>query len=343
MEDNSEFFKDLNNSITKEFIYIFTPKGDIIELPVDSTPIDFAYKIHSEVGNTTIGALVNGKQVSLDYKLQDGDIVDLRREKGHTPSKAWLKFVKTESAKSRIRSYFYKKEKDKSIETGNALLKEELKKKHININEVLTEENITKLCEELSCDNFDEVCLGISSLKYTPIVVVNKLNDIVNPKKDDTIEKLLENDVVVKDTPNGKILIAGYGDILTNLANCCNPVLGDEIVGYITKGNGVTIHRKDCKMIDANGERIINAEWNDKVMDKFITNIKVYIDPSNEHLVDIISVATKSDVLVTSINNKGNNKVDDIYELVCKVKNKESLDKFMNDLRGLKFVSKVER
>ena len=343
MEDNSEFFKDLNNSIAKEFIYIFTPKGDIIELPVDSTPIDFAYKIHSEVGNTTIGALVNGKQVSLDYKLQDGDIVDLRREKGHTPSKAWLKFVKTESAKSRIRSYFYKKEKDKSIETGNALLKEELKKKHINANEVLTEENITKLCEELSCDNFDEVCLGISSLKYTPIVVVNKLNDIVNPKKDDTIEKLLENDVVVKDTPNGKILIAGYGDILTNLANCCNPVLGDEIVGYITKGNGVTIHRKDCKMIDANGERIINAEWNDKVMDKFITNIKVYIDPSNEHLVDIISVATKSDVLVTSINNKGNNKVDDIYELVCKVKNKESLDKFMNDLRGLKFVSKVER
>ena len=174
-------------------------------------------------------------------------------------------------------------------------------------------------------------------------MVVNKLNDIVNPKKDDTIEKLLENDVVVKDTPNGKILIAGYGDILTNLANCCNPVLGDEIVGYITKGNGVTIHRKDCKMIDANGERIINAEWNDKVMDKYITNIKVYIDPSNEHLVDIISVATKSDVLVTSINNKGNNKVDDIYELVCKVKNKESLDKFMNDLRGLKFVSKVER
>lgn len=133
MENNSDFFKDLSNSITKEFIYIFTPKGDIIELPDESTPIDFAYKIHSEVGNTTIGALVNGKLVSLDYKLQDGDIVDLKTQKGKSPSKAWLKFVKTENAKSRIRSYFYKKEKDKSIETGDELLKEEIKKEDIII------------------------------------------------------------------------------------------------------------------------------------------------------------------------------------------------------------------
>lgn len=343
MEDNSDFFKDLNNSITKEFIYIFTPKGDIIELPDESTPIDFAYKIHSEVGNTTIGALVNGKLVSLDYKLQDGDIVDLKTQKGKSPSKAWLKFVKTENAKSRIRSYFYKKEKDKSIETGDELLKEEIKKRRYNNSDLLNESVLNKLFSEIKVDTYDELCLGITSLKYTPTQIVNRLIDIFEPKKDDTIEKLLENKNIVKDTPNGKILIAGYGDILTSLANCCNPVLGDEIVGYITKGNGVSIHRKDCKMIDINGERIISAEWNDVVSDKYITNVRIYIDSSNDHLVDIISVATKSDVIVSSINNKGNNKDSDIYDLVCKVKNKESLDKFMNDLHGLNFISKVER
>ena len=132
-------------------------------------------------------------------------------------------------------------------------------------------------------------------------------------------------------------------DILTSLANCCYPVLGDEIVGYISKGNGVSIHRKDCKMIDINSERIISAEWNDVVSDKYITNVRIYIDSSNDHLVDIISVATKSDVIVSSINNKGSNKDSDIYDLVCKVKNKESLDKFMNDLNGLSFISRVER
>lgn len=343
MENNSDFFKDLSNSITKEFIYIFTPKGDIIELPDESTPIDFAYKIHSEVGNTTIGALVNGKLVSLDYKLQDGDIVDLKTQKGKSPSKAWLKFVKTENAKSRIRSYFYKKEKDKSIETGDELLKEEIKKRRYNNSDLLNENVLNKLFSEIKVDTYDELCLGITSLKYTPTQIVNRLIDIFEPKKDDTIEKLLENKNIVKDTPNGKILIAGYGDILTSLANCCNPVLGDEIVGYITKGNGVSIHRKDCKMIDINGERIISAEWNDVVSDKYITNVRIYIDSSNDHLVDIISVATKSDVIVSSINNKGSNKDSDIYDLVCKVKNKENLDKFMNDLNGLNFISKVER
>ena len=343
MENNSDFFKDLSNSITKEFIYIFTPKGDIIELPDESTPIDFAYKIHSEVGNTTIGALVNGKLVSLDYKLQDGDIVDLKTQKGKSPSKAWLKFVKTENAKSRIRSYFYKKEKDKSIETGDELLKEEIKKRRYNNSDLLNENVLNKLFSEIKVDTYDELCLGITSLKYTPTQIVNRLIDIFEPKKDDTIEKLLENKNIVKDTPNGKILIAGYGDILTSLANCCNPVLGDEIVGYITKGNGVSIHRKDCKMIDINGERIISAEWNDVVSDKYITNVRIYIDSSNDHLVDIISVATKSDVIVSSINNKGSNKDSDIHDLVCKVKNKENLDKFMNDLNGLNFISKVER
>lgn len=342
MENNSEFFKNLQNNMTKEFIYIFTPKGDIIELPFDSTPVDFAYKIHSEVGNTTVGALVNGKQVSLDYLLQDGDIVELRTQVGKSPSKGWLKFVKTESAKSRIRSYFYKKEKDKSIEVGNELIKEEIKKRKYNINELLTNDNINLLIKDLKSEDYNDVCLGVSSLKYSPALIVNKLVDIVYPKKDNSIEKLLNNKEI-KSNSDAKVLVSGYADILTNLASCCSPVPGDEIIGYITKGNGVSVHRKDCKMVDESNERIIDVSWNTNQLDKYTTNIKVYIDSSNDHLIDIISLATKSDINITSINNKGLIKNEEVYELLLKVKNKENLDKFMLDLSNLNFISKVER
>lgn len=342
MENNSEFFKNLQNNMTKEFIYIFTPKGDIIELPFDSTPVDFAYKIHSEVGNTTVGALVNGKQVSLDYLLQDGDIVELRTQAGKSPSKGWLKFVKTESAKSRIRSYFYKKEKDKSIEVGNELIKEEIKKRKYNINELLTNDNINLLIKDLKSEDYNDVCLGVSSLKYSPALIVNKLVDIVYPKKDNSIEKLLNNKEI-KSNSDAKVLVSGYADILTNLASCCSPVPGDEIIGYITKGNGVSVHRKDCKMVDESNERIIDVSWNTNQLDKYTTNIKVYIDSSNDHLIDIISLATKSDINITSINNKGLIKNEEVYELLLKVKNKGNLDKFMLDLSNLNFISKVER
>lgn len=342
MENNSEFFKNLQNNMTKEFIYIFTPKGDIIELPFDSTPVDFAYKIHSEVGNTTVGALVNGKQVSLDYLLQDGDIVELRTQAGKSPSKGWLKFVKTESAKSRIRSYFYKKEKDKSIEVGNELIKEEIKKRKYNINELLTNDNINLLIKDLKSEDYNDVCLGVSSLKYSPALIVNKLVDIVYPKKDNSIEKLLNNKEI-KSNSDAKVLVSGYADILTNLASCCSPVPGDEIIGYITKGNGVSVHRKDCKMVDESNERIIDVSWNTNQLDKYTTNIKVYIDSSNDHLIDIISLATKSDINIASINNKGLIKNEEVYELLLKVKNKENLDKFMLDLSNLNFISKVER
>ncbi len=342
-EGNEDFFKNLSSNLQKEDIYIFTPKGDIIELPVDSTPIDFAYKIHSEVGNTCIGALVNGKLVSLDYKLQDSDIVDLKTQKGKSPNKSWLKFVKTEGAKSRIKSYFYKKEKEKTIKTGKDILIEEIKKQKLNDKELLSNEILDILLEELKLDNLEELYIGISTLKYTPNIIVNKLNSILNPKKDDTIEKLLANKDIIKHTENGQILIAGYGDILTNLSSCCNPILGDEIVGYITKGNGVAIHRKDCKNLNLDNKRIINVEWNNSFQDKFTTLITIYLDSSNDNLVSVLTLATKIDVSIVSINNKGTIKNDEIYDLVCKVKNLDNLKRFMNELESLNFISKVER
>ncbi len=342
LEGNNEFFKNFNSNLAKEEIYIFTPKGDIIELPQDSTPVDFAYKIHSEVGNTTVGALVNGKMVSLDYKLSDGDIVDLKIQKGKAPSKSWLKFVKTANAKSRIKSYFYKKEKDKAIITGKELILEELKRRNLKENETLIPSVYNKVLEELKESTIEDVYVGVGTLKYSQNLIVNKLEDIIRPKKDDPIEKLL-NTNIIKHTESGKIIIAGYGDILTRLANCCNPVLGDDIVGYITKGSGVLIHRKDCKNINLSDPRIIDAEWNDKIMDKYISRITVHLNSSNDNLANIINIATKYDVNITSINNNGKQGFDEIYDLLIKVKNKETLNKFMIELNSMNFINKVER
>ena len=200
-----------------------------------------------------------------------------------------------------------------------------------------------KVLEDLKENTIEDIYVGVGTLKYSQNLIVNKLEDIYRPKKDDTIEKLLNNNELVKHTDKGKIIIAGYGDILTRLANCCNPVLGDDIVGYITKGSGVLIHRRDCKNINLNDERIIDALWNDKVMDKYISHVTVYLNSSNENLANILTLATKYDVNITSINNKGKQGYDEAYDLSIKVKNKETLYRFMIELNSMEFVSKVER
>ena len=225
----------------------------------------------------------------------------------------------------------------------SSLIIAEIKKRKYSVNDLLKDEVLEPVLKDMKCESFDELALGVASLKYTPSSVVNKLIDIVNPKEDDTIDKLLENTNIIKNTENGKILIAGYGDILTNLASCCHPVLGDEIIGYITKGNGISIHRKDCKVVNKESERIIEAQWNDKIADKYVTTLTVYIDTTNDNLVDLIAAATKTETIISSINNKGRKNNLDIYELVCKVKNKECLDRFINDISSLKFVERVER
>ncbi len=341
IENNSEFFKNLK-TLEKEEMYIFTPKGDIVELPIDSTPIDFAYKIHSEVGNKVESALVNGKIVPLDYKLQDADIVELKTKEGRTPSEAWLKFVKTETAKSRIKSYFNKKEKDKIIETGKLVLIEEIKKRKLNEKEILNEENISKVLKQLKLDTFEELCTSISTLKYTPNTIINIITNETKDRKEELVEKLLTTNVT-NNSKNNEIIIAGLSNILFKIAPCCNPIKGEEIVGYVTKGEGVLIHKKDCKNVDLNNKRIIDAKWNQEYSDKYTTILRIYLDSGNDHLVDIINEATKTDINIVSINNKGKLDYTDIYEFVIKVNNLESLNKLITNLNSLEFVSKIER
>ncbi len=335
IEQNMEFFGNIKEELKRNEIYVYTPKGDIIELPAGATPIDFAYKIHSEVGNTTTGALVNSKMVKLDHELKDGDMVELITQKGHAPSKGWLKIVKTEAAKSRIKSYFYKKEREKYIALGHEMLSNECKKKNVDINDIITDENIEKLNASLGTKDLDDIYFSIATLKYLPSSILNRL-EVHEPKK-----KVLTLNKKDNKSGNG-ILIAGSNDILCSLATCCNPVYGEDIVGYITRGYGVKIHSKNCPNIDLNSERIIDAEWESSTENRYTAKLKVYIDDVSDILLKIITLSTKDSIIVDSINLINRNK-ELFYDISCRVKNINDLHQFIDEIKLINSVIKVER
>ena len=335
IEKNMDFFSNIKEELKRSEIYVYTPKGDIIELPAGATPIDFAYKIHSEVGNTTTGALVNNKMVKLNYELKEGDMVELITQKGHAPSKGWLKIVKTEAAKSRIKSHFYKKEREKYIALGHEMLNNECKKRNVDINDIITDENIEKLNNSLSTKDLDDIYFGISTLKYLPSSILGRLEVHEPKKKTLTINK--------NNNKNGNgIIIAGSNDILCSLATCCNPVYGEDIVGYITKGYGVKIHSKNCPNVDLNSERLIDAQWSSNLENRYTAKLKVYINDVNDILVQIVTLSTKDSIIIDSINLISRNK-ELFYNVTCKVKNISDLHKFIDELKVISSVSKVER
>ncbi len=335
IEKNMNFFVNIKDELKKSEIYVYTPKGDIIELPQGATPIDFAYKIHSEVGNTTTGALVNSKMVKLDYELSDGDLVELITQKGHAPSRGWLKIVKTEGARSRIKAYFYKAERQKYLDLGHEMLVAECKKRNMEFSEVFTDENVDIICKSLNLDSLDDIYFSVSTLRYLPSTILSKL-EIQEPKKKQVI-------LPKKGKSNGNgIIIAGSSDILSTLATCCNPVYGEEIVGYITRGYGVKIHAKNCPNIDLSSERIIEAKWEDNNENKYTAKLKIYINDISNILMDIVSIATKNEVNIDSINLINRNK-ELFYDTTLKVKDINSLHKFIDDIKLLNSVSNVER
>lgn len=335
IEKNMDFFSNIKEELKRSEIYVYTPKGDIIELPNGATPIDFAYKIHSEVGNTTTGALVNNKMVKLNYELKEGDMVELITQKGHAPSKGWLKIVKTEAAKSRIKSYFYKKEREKYISLGHEMLANECKKKNVDINDIITDENVEKLNNSLGTKDLDDIYFGVSTLKYLPSSILSRLEVHEPKKKTLTLNKNNNKD------GNG-IIIAGSTDILCSLATCCNPVYGEDIVGYITKGYGVKIHSKNCPNIDLNSERLIDAQWSENKDSRYTAKLKVYISDVNDILLQIITLSTKDSIIIDSINLINRNK-ELFYNITCKVKNISDLHKFIDEVKGISSVTTVER
>lgn len=342
-ENNEEdFVKNVSEEILKDNIYVFTPKGDVVELPVGATPIDFAYRVHSGVGDKMVGAIVNNNIVPLDYELKDNDIIKINTNKNSAgPSREWLNMAKTNSAKNKIKNFFNKIDKEEYIKKGEDLLKDEIRKRKLVMAEFFSEENLNKVFSELKIENLEELYSSLGSNKLTVNQIFNLLNNENKTKEEIILNKVSDASVVLTNAKND-IIVKGIDDIKVNIASCCKPIPQDRVVGYITKGNGITVHRSVCPNVSDLEERIIDVAWNSSISKKYPTTILVHAKENKNILLDIISKTSNADITVQSINAITSSQ-NNLYEITVVVSDKERLTKFINDISSLNDIMDVER
>ncbi len=342
-EKNDELFvHNVQEDVLNNTIYVFTPKGDVIELPQGSTPIDFAYRVHSGVGDKMVGALVNGNIVSLDYQLNDGDIVKINTNKNSSgPSREWIDMAFTAQAKNKIKNFFNKIDKEENLKKGTEMLQKEVKKRKIPFAEFYSNENIDRLLEELKFSDMVELHTNIGNGKITPLQVVNALYNESKTKQELVLDRVINQDeknVTVK----GDIVVDNIDHIKINVASCCKPVPGDDIVGYISKGHGINVHRTTCPNIADLDERIIDVKWNDVITKKYATNILITASENNNLLINIINKTSNSDITIQSINTIASSDRY-MFDINLLVDNTDRLNKFMSEVFTLPGVINVER
>lgn len=337
-DTDADFENAVNADIFSDLIYTYTPKGDVVELPIGSTPVDFAYRIHSRVGDTTVGAIVNDQIVPLSYELKNDDVVNIKTNNNSTPNKDWLSFVKTNQARNKIKAFFSKQDKEEYILKGKNILETELRKRKMAFNEVLTPEVIDKLIKDLKVKDLDEIYLSIGSLRFTAGYIINLTKEDRHEVDDALFERKLS---IPKINYKSDILVEGNSNIMVNIAKCCMPIKGDEIVGFITKGQGISVHKKGCANVPNNSERVVDVSWNMDASNYYFTNIYVYVASSFDLLVNIITEVGKLGCIVRSCNTKEfDNKT--MYELNIRIKDKEELDNVMKSIRKIHNVIDVK-
>lgn len=340
-DSDIDFAESVNADIMGELIYVFTPKGDVVELPKYSTPIDFAYRIHSKVGDTTVGAIVNNEIVPLSYELKDGDLIKINTNKNSTPSKEWLDFVKTSGAKNKIKSYFSRQDRTEYIENGKNILERELRKQKLAFSEVFSEEKLEKLYHDLKINDLEEIYLAIGAFRYTAGYIIKLTTEEKQNLSDALIEKVTSKKrVAYKDTNKNDIVVGDHNDILVTLSKCCKPVKGDAIIGYITKGEGISIHKSDCQNVLRKKERLIDVSWSDNSDNEYYTDILIETLNDKNYLTDIINKASLKNISVVALNTSDNND-NTIYNLTIKVKNTTELNDFLDSLYTLSFIKKA--
>jgi len=340
-ESDELFVNSVKEDVLKNIIYVFTPKGDVIELPLGATPIDFAYRVHSKVGDSMVGAIVNNNIVPLDYQLQNNDIVKINTNKSSTPSREWINMAYTQQAKNKIKAYFNRIDKEENLKKGEELLLKELRRKKLPNAEFYKDENIDKILEEFHVGDLTELYIGIGSGKFSTLSIINVILSEEKSKEEILLSRVNSNSEIKTHIKND-IIVEGIDEIKVNAASCCKPIPGDRIVGYITKGNGISVHRSVCPNISELEQRLIDVKWNENLSKKYATNILVCASNNKNVLIDIISKTSSSDVVVQSINTI-NSSDDFMFDITILVSDKEKLLKFINDLEMLDSIIRVER
>ncbi len=332
-----DFVDKVKNEVLNNNIYVYTPKGDVLELPKGSTPIDFAYKVHSQVGDSMTSAIVNNAIVPLTYELKNTDVVRIITNKNSNgPSREWINIAKTTQAKNKIKSFFNKTTKDDYIESGKEMLEKELRRKKISIADFFKQENLEKIYKEFKIESLEDLYLNIGNNKFS-------VKSIIKHENEENLEKTKEIKLQsIVNKSNNDIIVGDADNIKTHIANCCFPIPGDEIVGYITKTNGISIHRKNCQNIENFDERMVDAIWNKKLKDKYYSEIVIYTDSKDNIMIDLIQSINNLPITIESINliNKSE---DNVYSILLLVDHLQNLNKYINVLKKQKSIINIER
>lgn len=350
-----EFMESLKIDLFSDMVFVFTPKGDVIELPSGSVPIDFSYRIHSEIGNKTIGAKVNGKMVTLDYKLKTGDIIEILTSKhSYGPSQDWLKLAQTSQAKNRIRQFFKKQRREENVEKGRDLVEKEIKGMDFDLKEILNTENITRVSEKFNFMTADDMFAAVGYNGITALQVANRLTEKQRRQRDkeQQITDITENaekkkTASVKKRKDAGVVVQGIDSLLVRLSKCCNPVPGDEIVGFITRGRGVSVHRADCANVEAEGttDRLIDVDWESDVKDNREYNVEIEITGYDRRglLNEVLQAVNETKTDITAVSGRSDrNKMATIHMAIA-IHNINHLHKVVERIKQISDIYAVRR
>jgi GTP pyrophosphokinase len=355
IKDTKEFMETLKIDLLVDEVYVFTPKGDVIDLPVDSTPIDFAYKIHSQIGNKCVGGKINGRIVTLDYKLQNGDIVEIiTSANANGPSRDWLKIAKSNHTKNKIKQWFKKEKRDENVQKGRELLERESKRHGVNPAIILKPELLDIIYKKYSLHSVEDLYASVGYGGVTANLVLNKLKEeykkLVKPEDKDIIaeleEKLQKPEAARKRISSNGIKVKGVDNVMIRFARCCNPVPGDEVFGYITKGRGVSVHRKNCP--NANEftqqvERLIDVEWQSETKVAYNADVEIRAYDRKGLLAEITTIVDESKININSFYSRTSKDRMAIINFILEIHDVDQLNKLIRKFKKIEGIVDVFR
>ena len=343
LKDSKEFLNSLKGDVYSSEVLVFTPKGDVISLPKGATPLDFAYHIHSAIGNKCVGAKVNSKMVPLSSELQVGDVVEvITSQNSKGPSWDWLKIVKSPSARVKIKQFFKREMKEENVKTGKSMLDAEAKHRGYSLSDLLTEESFLVLSNKMSFANVDEMYASIGYGAVSVNQVIVKLIDFYRRTRP---QERIRDIPTGRKSQTGGVVVKGMSNLLVRFAGCCNPVPGDEIIGFISRGHGVTVHRKDCTNLkNVEEDRLIEVSWENQTASAFNAEIKAIGSAQTDILFAVAAATSELQLEIVSTNGRTDVKAGKvIVDFTIRLKDKAALDRLITKLKQDKRVIDVFR
>lgn len=353
--DAEEFMEGFKLDLFSDEIFVFTPKGVVINLPAGATPIDFAYRIHTDIGNKCVGAKVNGKMVTLDYKLKTGEIVEIltsANTKG--PNMSWINFAKSNQARSKIKQWYKKIKREENIEKGKELIEKESKKQSLNFMDLAKGEKYDKLLKRYNFNGLDDIYSSVGTGVVSPYSILSKLKDeesepITHEKTQSEIEEQIAKSQKQKRKSNNNsgVTVIGLDNLMVRFAKCCNPVPGDKIVGYVTKGRGISVHREDCSnfqhIISVRNEKVVDVSWTKSEGSSYEAEIEIITEDRTGYLSDVMIAITEVKVNLVALNAKTSKDSRVNVTIKVKIDSLEKLKELMKKLRRIKGTNDVYR